>query len=178
MFYGSSINSEIDNEISYQLGGKLVNIHIFTKQKRLQNKELFEGDSIYTSRVIKRAVKYINTKIIEQKKKKENINLINIIKVVIDKFYVRPYIGKGIISDGQKSIQLEYREKIIENFSKQIDKYSRIYSDNNFDDNRKLLEQLRDIQIAVTEKKDFRFSEFVSNCLNIKLKAIEYLLKP
>ena len=36
---------------------------------------------------------------------------------------------------------------------KKIDKYSRTYSDNNFDDNIKLLEQLRDIQIAVTEKK-------------------------
>ena len=89
---------------------------MFTKQKSLQNKELFEGDSIFTSRVIKRAVKYINAKIIEQKDKKENINLINIIKVVIDKFYVRPYIEKGIINDGQKSIQLEYRENIIDNF--------------------------------------------------------------
>jgi hypothetical protein len=151
---------------------------MFAKKKSIKNKELFEGDSIYTSRVIKRAVKYINSKIIEQKSKKEKVNLINIIKVVIDKFYVRPYIGKGIISDGQKSIQLEYREKIIENFSKQIDKYSRIYSDNNFDDNRKLLEQLRDIQIAVTEKKkDFKFNEFVSNSLNIKLEAIEYILE-
>ena len=45
------------SETSYQLGGKLANIHMFTKQKSLQNKELFEGDSIYTSRVIKRAVK-------------------------------------------------------------------------------------------------------------------------
>ena len=96
------------------------NIHIFTKQKRLQNKELFEGDSIYTSRVIKRAIKYINTKIIEQKEKKENINLINIIKVVIDKFYVRPYIEKGLINDGKKSIQLEYREHLIENFRRNL----------------------------------------------------------
>ena len=118
MFYGSLINSEIDNETSYQLRGKLVNIHMFTKQKCLLNKELFEGDSIYNSRVIKRDVKYINTKIIEQKEKKENINLINIIKVVIDKFYVRPYIEKGLINDGKKSIQLEYREQIIDNLKK------------------------------------------------------------
>ena len=39
------------------------------------------------------------------------------------------------------------------NFKKEIDNYRKNYSGSNFDDNRKLLEQLRDIQIAVTESK-------------------------
>ena len=39
-FYGSLINSEIDNETSYQLGGKLSNVHMFAKKKSIKNKEL------------------------------------------------------------------------------------------------------------------------------------------
>ena len=60
---------------------------------------------------------------------------------------------------------------------KEIDNYKKNISDNNFNDNRKLLEQLRDIQIAVTESepKEFDFKEFVSNTLKIKLGSIYYI---
>ena len=167
IFYGSLINSNIDSETAYQLGGKLSNIHMVSKNKSLENKEFFEGDSIFTSRTINRAAKYINSKIKELTSKGKDINLSNIIKVIIDKLYIRPYIEQGFINDGQKSRKLVYRENIVNNFIKEIDKYYRIYSDNNFDDNIKLLEQLRDIQIAVTESKikEFNLIEFVKNSI-------------
>lgn len=44
----------------------------------------------------------------------------------------------------KKNSQLVYRENIVYSFAKEIDKYYRIYSDNNCDDNIKLLEQLRE----------------------------------
>ena len=150
------------------------------KKKSLENKEFFEGDSIFTSRTINRAVKYINAKIVEKSSKGKNINLSNIIKVIIDKLYARPYIERGFINEGEKSNQLVFRENIIDIFAKEITSYSRTNSDNNFDDNKELLEQLRDIQIAVTEsdpKKKFNFINFVSNSLNIKLKSLYFILR-
>ena len=178
IFYGGLVNSNIDYEISYQLGGKLANIHMLSKKESLENKEFFEGDSIFTSRTINRAIKYIETKISETSKKKD-INLSNIIKVIIDKLYARPYIHQGFINNGEKSYQLLFRDKIVENFTKEIDKYSISYSDNDFNDNKKLLEQLRDIQIGITESKakDFNFLDFVMNSLNIKLESINFILK-
>ena len=103
----------------------------------LENKELFEGDSIFTSRTINRVIKYINTKVSENKEKE--INYSSIFKVAIDKFYARPYISKEYYKDTGKPEQLIFRENIVNIFSKEIDKYSRIYSNNCFDDNRKLL---------------------------------------
>ena len=181
IYYGGLTNSNIDAETANQLGGKLANIHIFAKQKSLENKEFFEGDAIFTSRTINRAVKYIANKIkeITEKGKDINDNLSNIITIAIEKLYVRPYIEQGFINNGEKSYQLIYRENIINNFKKEIDNYKKNSTDNNFDDNRKLLEQLRDIQIAVTESKpkEFNFKEFVENSLEIKLGSIYYILR-
>jgi len=181
IYYGGLMNSNanISNETANQLGGKLANIHIFSKNKSLENKELFEGDSIYTSRTINRAIKYLSNKIHEKTKKGKDIDLPNLIKVIVDKLYARPYIGSGFVNNGEKSYQLIYREEIINNFKKEIGNYQKCNSDNNFEDNRKLLEQLRNIQIAVTESKimEFKFSEFVTNSLNIKLGSIYYILR-
>ena len=179
MFFGGLINSNIGNEVSYQLGGKLSNVHMLSKMKSLENKEFFEGDSIFTSRTISRALKYINSKIVERTSEGKEINLPNIIKVIVEKLYARPYIEKGFIHEGQKSNQLVFRENIVNNFSKDIDEYKKTCSDNNFDENNKLLRQLRDIQIAVTKSKakEFKFIEFVSNSLNIKLEAISFIIK-
>ena len=178
IFYGGLLNSNNDYEISYQLGGKLASVHMLSKKKSLENKEFFEGDSIFTSRTINRAIKYIEKKIFENISKGKDINLSNIIKVIIDKLYARPFIHQGFINNGEKSYQLLFREEIVKNFSKEIDKYSRTYSGNDFDDNKKLLEQLRDIQIGITESKakEFKFLEFVTNSLNIKLESIYFIL--
>ena len=96
LLWSSNINSDISN----QLGGKLANVHLFAKKKSLENKELFEGDSIFTSRTINRAVKYISNKIKEASTKGKDINLPNIITVAIDKLYARPYIEGGFINNG------------------------------------------------------------------------------
>ena len=179
IYYGGLTNSNIDPETANQLGGKLANIHMFAKKKSLENKEFFEGDAIFTSRTINRAVKYISNKIKEVTEKGKDINLSNIIKIAIEKLYVRPYIEQGFINNGEKSYQYIYRENILNNFKKEIDNYKKNSTDNNFDENRKLLEQLRDIQIAVTESKpkDFNFKEFVENSLQIKLGSIYYILR-
>ena len=178
IFYGGLVNSNNDYETSYQLGGKLASVHMLSKKKSLENKEFFEGDSIFTSRTINRAIKYIEKKIFEKISKGKDINLSNIIKVIIDKLYARPFIHQGFINNGEKSYQLLFREEILKNFSKEIDKYSRTYSGNEFDDNKKLLEQLRDIQIGITESKakEFKFLEFVINSLNVKLESINFIL--
>jgi hypothetical protein len=41
------------------------------------------------------------------------------------------------------------------------------------------LEQLRDIQFCITEKKqkEFKFNEFIENSLNLKLKLIDIILE-
>ena len=179
IYYGGLINNNIGGDIANQLGGKLANVHIFSKKKSLENKELFEGDSIFTSRTINRAVKYISNKIKETSSKGNDLDLPNIITVIIDKLYARPYIERGFINNGEKSYKFLFREEIVNNFKKEIDNYEKNNSNSNFDDNRKLLEQLRDIQIAVTEskKKEFKFKEFVENSLNIKLGSIYFVLR-
>jgi len=147
------VNSNIGSDIANQLGEKLANVHIFAKKKSLENKELFEGDSIFTSRTINRAIKYISNKIKETSAKGKDLDLPKIITVAIDKLYARPYIEAGFINNGEKSYKLIFREEIINNFKKEIESYKKNDSGSNFDDNRKLLEQLRDIQIAVSESK-------------------------
>ena len=76
------------------------------QKKSLENKEFFEGDSIFTSRTINRAAKYINTKIVEKASKGKDINLSNKIKDLIDKWYARPYIESPFIIEGKKLINL------------------------------------------------------------------------
>ena len=115
----------------------MANAHILSKNKCLENKELFEGYSIFTSRTINRVIKYINTKVNECEE--NEINYLSIFKVAIDKFYARPYISKEYYKDTRKTEQLIFRENIVNIFSKEIDNYSRIGSNNSFDDNRKLL---------------------------------------
>ena len=68
IYYGGLVNCIKNCDIANQLGGKLANVHMLAKTKSLENKEYFEGDSIFTSRTINRAVKYIINK---------NNNLIN-----------------------------------------------------------------------------------------------------
>jgi hypothetical protein len=65
----------------------------------------------------------------------KNIDLSNNIMVLVDKFYVRPYIEKVFINDGKYSNQLECRDNIVNNFSEEIDKYTKNYLHNGFDDN-------------------------------------------
>ena len=181
IFYGGIINANanISNETANQLGGKLANVHMFSKSKSLENKELFEGDSIFTSRTINRAIKYLSNKIKEKAEVGKEIDLPNIIKVIVDKLYARPYIGDGFINNGEKSYQLIYREDILNQFKKEIGSYQKCNTDNNFEDNRKLLEQLRDIQISVTESKiiEFKLNDFVRNSLDIKLGSIYFILR-
>ena len=181
IYYGGIINSgaNLNDEAASQLGGKLANIHMFSKKKSLENKELFEGDSIFTSRTINRAIKYLSNKIKERIDNNIEIDLQNMIKVLIDKLYVRPFIGDELIHTTEKNINLIYREEIVNNFKKEIKNYSRSNSENNFDDNKKLLEQLRNIQIAVTQSKilEFKFGEFVTNSLNLKLGSIYFILR-
>ena len=107
------------------------------------------------------------------------IDLPNMIKVLIDKLYVRHYIGDELIHTSEKNNNLIYREEIVNNFKKEIKNYSKFNSENNFEDNKKLLEQLRNIQIAVTQSKifEFKFGEFVTNSLNLKLGSIYFILK-
>ena len=71
IFYGGLVNSHLDDEDAYQLGGKLANVHKLSKDKSLENKELFEGDSIFTSRTINRVIKYINAKVCKKEEKKK-----------------------------------------------------------------------------------------------------------
>ena len=160
IFYGGLVNSHLDDEDAYQLGEKLANVHKLSKDKSLENKELFEGDSIFTSRTINRVIKYINAKVCKKEETKKEINYPNIFKVAIDKFYARTYKSKEYYKDTGKHEQLIFRENIVNTFSKEIDKYSRICSNNSFEDNRKLLEQLRDIQLAVTESKPKEFKNY------------------
>ena len=47
LLYGGLINSNISSDISNQLGGKLLNIDILAKNKGLEKREFFEGDSIF-----------------------------------------------------------------------------------------------------------------------------------
>ena len=175
IFYGCFNNCKIGSDLGNQLGGKLANIHLFAKKKSLENKELFEGDSIFTSRTINRATKYITKKYSECSIEK----LPNIIAVAIDKLYVRPYIEEGFANNGVKSNQLIYREEILKNFNKEIDNYKKSNTDSKFDDNKKLLDQLRDIQISIdkSNKKEFKFNEFVENSLNIKIQHINFILQ-
>ena len=178
IYFGGLINSNINGDIANQLGGKLANVHMFAKNKSLENKELFEGDSIFSSRTINRAVKYINNKINETSKNGKNIDLPKLITVIIDKLYARPYNEIGFINNGEKSYQLIYREEILNIFKNDIIDYEKNHIIDNFDDNKKLLEQIINIQIAMTESKiiDFDFKEFVKNSLDIKLGSIHFIL--
>ena len=179
IYYGGLVNSNINSDIAYQLGGKLANVHLFAKKKSLENKEFFEGDSIFTSRTINRAVKYISNDIKEASKKGKDVNLSNIIVQAINKIYSIAYRKPCLMNKKGRNFSFMFREEIINNFKKDIDNYQISYLDYNTDNNIKLLEQLKDIQICIIEnkQKEFKFNDFIEYSLNIKIKLIDTILE-
>ena len=63
IYYGGLLNSNIGDDIANKLERKISKFSHLWQKKSLENKKLFEGDSILTSRTINRVVKYISNKI-------------------------------------------------------------------------------------------------------------------
>lgn len=87
IYYGGLLNSNIGDDIANKLERKISKFSHLWQKKSLENKKLFEGDSILTSRTINRVVKYISNKIKVASKNGKDFDLPKIINLIIDKLY-------------------------------------------------------------------------------------------